>query len=214
MKNKKIGIYLAGSIKKGHENSQESFWTEEDMDCLRKNFRECEVIFLNPAFRMDDLADQHFVFGRDMTQVFCSHIVFVDARDRRGLGVGAEMMWAKMNHIPVVTWSPKNSHYNKEKTTILGVEVNDFIHPFVYGLSDKVVETLEEGVLWIEKMLSDPSIEIKDIKHIHASMEYYQKNQLPIDLPMREILSCEALNARLARPLAEADAHLSGVIMS
>ena len=44
MKNKKIGIYLAGSIKKGHENSQESFWTEEDMDCLRKNFRECEVI--------------------------------------------------------------------------------------------------------------------------------------------------------------------------
>jgi hypothetical protein len=200
---KKIGIYLAGSIKKGHENPQESFWTEEDMACLQRSFLQHEVIFLNPAFRMDNLADQHSVFGRDMTQVFCSHVVFVDARDRRGLGVGAEMMWAKLNEIPVVTWSPKNSHYNKTKTTILGKEVDHFIHPFVHGLSDKIVETLEEGALWIEQILSDPSIEIKGIRHIHASMEYYQENQLPIDFPMREILSCDALNARLTRPLIE-----------
>lgn len=199
---KKIGIYLAGSIKKGHENPQESFWTDDDIACLQKSFSQCEVIFLNPAFRMDNLADQHSVFGRDMTQVFCSHVVFVDARDRRGLGVGAEMMWAKMNNIPVVTWSPKDSHYNKTKTTILGIEVDHFIHPFVHGLSDKIVGTLEEGALWIEKILSDPSIEIKGIKHIHASMEYYQENQLSVDLPMREILSCDALNTRLARPLA------------
>lgn len=172
------------------------------MAVLRKSFQEHEVIFLNPAFRMDNLADQLSVFGRDMTQVFCSHVVFVDARDRRGLGVGAEMMWAKINNIPVVTWSPKDSHYNKTKTTILGVEIDHFIHPFVYGLSDRVVTTLEEGALWIEQMLSDPTIEIKGIKHILASMEYYQENQLPVDLPMREILSCEALNARLSSPLA------------
>ncbi|HEV8051367.1 MAG TPA: hypothetical protein VGP47_02650 [Parachlamydiaceae bacterium] len=200
---KKIGIYLAGSIKKGHENPQESFWTEDDIACLQKSFSEYEVIFLNPAFRMDNLADQHSVFGRDMTQVFCSHVVFVDARDRRGLGVGAEMMWAKMNNIPVVTWSPKDSHYSKSKTTILAVEIKDFIHPFVHGLSDKIVETLEEGALWIEKILSNPSIEIKGIEHIHASMKYYQENQLPVDLPMREILSCDALNTRLVRPLAK-----------
>ncbi|MBP9777520.1 MAG: hypothetical protein KBD36_06765, partial [Alphaproteobacteria bacterium] len=73
---KKIGIYLAGSIKKGHENAQESFWTEDDIALLRQSFQETEVIFLNPAFRMDDLRDQHSVFGRDMTQVFCSHVVF------------------------------------------------------------------------------------------------------------------------------------------
>lgn len=200
---KKIGIYLAGSIKKGHESKHESFWTENDMLCLQKGFSNYEVIFLNPAFRMDNLSDQHSVFGRDMTQVFCSHVVFVDARQKRGLGVGAEMMWAKMNNIPVITWSPKDSHYSKTQTTILGVEVKDFIHPFVYGLSDKIVETLHDGATWIERMLSDPSIEIKGIKHIHASMEYYQENQLPVDLPMREILKCEELNTRLARPLAE-----------
>lgn len=203
MTNKKIGIYLAGSIKKGHENPQESFWTEDDIALIRDSFLKYEVIFLNPAFRMDNLSDQHSVFGRDMTQVFCSHVVFVDARDRRGLGVGAEMMWAKMNKIPVVTWAPKDSHYNKTKTSILEVEVEDYIHPFVYGLSDKIIDRLEEGVLWIEKILCDPFIEIKGLKHIQAAMQYYQESQLPIDLPMLEILNCETFNERLNRPLAE-----------
>lgn len=200
--NKKVGIYLAGSIKKGHENPHESFWTEKDMDLLQKSFRELRAIFLNPAFRMDNLADQHSIFGRDMTQVFCSHVVFVDARDRRGLGVGAEMMWAKLHKIPVVTWAPKDSHYNKTKATILGVEVDHFIHPFVYGLSDKIVETLPEGAEWIEHMLSDLSVEIKGPEHIRQAMEYYQKEQLSVDLPMREILSDEIFQDRLARPIS------------
>lgn len=65
----KIGIYLAGSIKKGHENPQESFWTESDIALIRDSFQKYEVVFLNPAFRMDNLGDQHSVFGRDMTQV-------------------------------------------------------------------------------------------------------------------------------------------------
>lgn len=103
----KIAIYLAGSIKKGHEKSDESYWTEEDKIFLKKHLNHYEVSFLNPAFRTDDLSHQRSVFGRDMLQVFSSNIVFVDARDRRGLGVGAEMMWAKVNAIPVVTWAPK-----------------------------------------------------------------------------------------------------------
>lgn len=205
--NKKIGIYLAGSIKKGHENPHESFWTENDMTFLRSCFQEYEVVFLNPAFRKDNLADQHSVFGRDMTQVFCCHVVFVDARDRRGLGVGAEMMWAKINKIPVVTWAPKNSHYHKTNATILGIDVDNFIHPFVYGLSDEIVENLEEGAVWIENMLSNPMLEIKGIEHIRDAMEYYQETQLPIDLPMRDILSCDVLQARLTRPLTQVSIH-------
>ena len=33
----KIAIYLAGSIKKGHEKSAEFFWTGEDMTLLKKS---------------------------------------------------------------------------------------------------------------------------------------------------------------------------------
>lgn len=197
MTKQRIAIYLAGSIKKAHENPNESFWTEEDLALLRKGLSQYEVVFLNPAFRTDDLSDQHSVFGRDMLQVASSDIVFVDARDRRGLGVGAEMMWAKFHQIPVVTWAPKNSHYHKSHTTVLGVAVADFIHPFVKALSDQIVEDLMKGAQWIEKTLSS-SAEIKGIASIHAAIHYYKVNQLHKDTPMQELLIAgDALTKRI-----------------
>lgn len=196
----KIAIYLAGTIKKGHENSKESFWTEEDITYLKENLSEYEVSFLNPAFRTDDLSDERSVFGRDMTQIFSSHIVFVDARDRRGLGVGAEMMWAKLNKIPVLVWAPRNTHYHKEEADILGVSVKNYIHPFVESLSDGIVENLEEGAKWIYKVLSNPSLTIKGIEDIGAAMQHYKDSQLHRDEPMKEmILANKELEKRIYR---------------
>src|SRR5579872_2699636 len=97
-----IAIYLAGSIQKGHETN-DLYWTRSDLETIEEALSDYNVKFLNPALRSDDLSDQQSVFGRDMLQVYCSDVVFVDARDRRGIGVGAEMMWAKMNQIPVLT---------------------------------------------------------------------------------------------------------------
>lgn len=197
---RKISIYLAGTIKKGHERSEETYWTKEDIDFIRKSLKGHEVSFLNPAFRADDLSDQLSVFGRDMLQVFSSNFVFVDARDRRGLGVGAEMMWAKINKIPVITWAPKNTHYNKEHTTILNVPVQNFIHPFVESLSDKIVETLSEGAQWINESLLNPSQEIKGIEFIGSAIQHYKNNQLHNDHPMKELISSnEELSARIQR---------------
>ncbi len=125
------------------------------------------------------------MFGRDILQISSSHVVFVDARDRRGLGVGAEMMWSKVNKIPVVTWAPKNSHYNKSQTTILGITVHDFIHPFVNALSDHVVETITQGASWIKQIILNPSsIAIKGIEHINSAIEHYKTTQLHKDSSM------------------------------
>lgn len=196
----KIAIYLAGSIKKDHEKSEESFWTDEDMDCIKIALYNYEISFLNPAFRTDDLSDQRSVFGRDMLMVFSSNFVFVDARNRRGLGVGAEMMWSKVNKIPLITWAPKNSHYNKDKATILDVPVANFIHPFVESLSDKVVENLEEGAKWIHFVTSNPTVEIKGIQSIGSAMQHYKDSQLHRDRPMRELISSsEELEKRMHR---------------
>lgn len=197
----KIAIYLAGSIQKGHENVNESYWSSSEMSLLKDKLNTYEIIFLNPGFRTDDLSDQFSVFGRDMLQVFSSDIVFVDARNRRGLGVGAEMMWAKINNIPVVTWTPKNSHYHKEQTTVLGREVSNFIHPFVESLSDKIVENLTEGALWIAQVMSNPNIEIKGISHIGAAMQHYRDRQLHLDQPMKDLIATShELGNRMQRP--------------
>lgn len=197
---RKIAIYLAGTIKKGHETPNESYWTDEDMSIIRANLKECDVSFLNPAYRTDDLSDQLSVFGRDMLQVFSSNIVFVDARERRGLGVGAEMMWAKVNNIPVVTWAPRNSHYHKDHATILGLSVAHYVHPFVEALSDKIVNTVAEGSQWIHDLISNPATEIKGLQHIGLAMQHYKDSQLQHDHPMKEMMaSCEELKRRMQR---------------
>jgi hypothetical protein len=186
---KKIAIYLAGTIQKGHEKSDESFWSNEDMNILRENLAGYEVLFLNPAFRSDDLSDQVSVFGRDMLQVFSCNLVLVDARNRRGLGVGAEMMWAKMNQIPVLTWAPKNSHYHKDQATILGVPVANYIHPFVESLSDKVVENLIEATQWVKFFVSHPEAEAKGVQFIRSAIRHYKDHQLHHDQPMNELFN-------------------------
>ncbi len=195
----KIAIYLAGSIKKGHERADESFWTDEDILLLKKSLAEYEVSFLNPAFRSDNLSDQRSVFGRDMTQVYCSDVVFVDARDRRGLGVGAEMMWAKFHKIPIVTLAPKDSHYNKSKTTLLGMVVENWVHPFVASLSDAIVENLIDGAVCIRRFIGGSVPEVRDIEYIESAMRYYRDSQLPHDGPMKALLEANnQLHKRVA----------------
>ncbi len=197
-----ISLYLAGSIKKGHERQDETYWTEADMDLIRHSFSGAKVSFLNPALRSDDLSDELSVFGRDMVQVFCSDAVFVDARDRRGLGVGAEMMWAKVHKIPVISWAPKETHYHKSKTTLLGVPVENFIHPFVKALSDFVAENLDEACLFLSRALTDLAFQAKGLDSIAAAMRYYKETQLSADLPMRQLMAGnEALSSRIVSAL-------------
>lgn len=211
----KISIYLAGSIKKEHEKANESFWTDYDMAFLTKELPEFKLSFLNPASRLDDLSDQQSVFGRDMTQVFCSDIVFVDARDRRGLGVGAEMMWAKFHKIPIITLAPKGSHYNKSKTTLLDIPVENWIHPFVESLSDAIVENLSEGALWIKRFVSDTALQIKDVEYIQSTMQYYRDTQLPCDEPMNILIEAnQKLQDRIwgsKREITECALHLEPI---
>ncbi len=195
---KDISLYLAGKIQKAHENPNETYWTEIEQDILRRALASFNVHFLNPAIRSDDLSDQRSVFGRDMIQVASADAVFVDARDRRGLGVGAEMMWAKMHSIPVITLSPLGSHYHKSSTSLLGVEVESWRHPFIEGLSDAIVETLEEGAQLLINMFNEDSPEIKGPSWIHEAMSYYLETQFPSDAPMIDLAkSCPELNARL-----------------
>jgi hypothetical protein len=195
MKNK-IAIYLAGAIQKGHE-TDEKFWTEAHIRALHEGLKPYEVSILNPAYRSDDLSDPLSIFGRDMLQVFSSDFVFLDARDRRGLGVGAEMMWAKLHHIPLVIWAPNNTHYNKSHASILGVDVKDYVHPFVSSLGDKIVHTLEEGIQWIKQVKSNPEIQIKGLDSIENAMLHYRSTQLAHDQPMLDLMQAnQTLHSR------------------
>jgi len=193
-----LTFYLAGKIQKAHEAPNEAYWSETELNALRKAMAPSTLHFLNPAIRGDDLSDQKSVFGRDLMQVASADIVLVDARDRRGLGVGAEMMWAKQNRQPVIAWAPRGSHYYHSNTTVLGVAVEEWIHPFVEGLSDVIVESMDEAAAWIQAHHPlDPST-IKGPEWLQEVMQYYFSRQFARDEPMQDLAKASpVLAARL-----------------
>lgn len=181
-------IYLAGNIKKGKEDENELTWTQEEMEMLQKLVSSTKLIFLNPASRSDDLSDQKSVFGRDLFQVFSSHLVFVDARGKRGLGVGAEMMFAKMNRIPVMAWMPEKSHYHRDYIYLLGQHVNSWIHPFVFNLSDYLAPDLQKAAHWINHFLIPGKATIKGPEAMNETMSHYLTSQLEQDKGLYEMV--------------------------
>lgn len=187
MTKQRIAIYLAGTIKKRHEQTNDSCWTDVHMQELSDALPQYKLLFLNPAFRTDDMTDHQSVFGRDMTQVFCSDFVLADVRERRGLGVGAEMMWAKVHRIPLICWAPDESHYNCRDTTILDCPVEHYIHPFVACLSDHIAPDLADAAAWMAAVASGKHDTIKDLDHVSHMMRHYRHTQFPRDLPMQEL---------------------------
>ncbi|MCE5315744.1 MAG: hypothetical protein LLG04_00070 [Parachlamydia sp.] len=179
---KTLPIYLAGNIRKGKEEDHLEVWTEEHQQLLQRLLPHVTLNFLDPACRTDDLSDQVSVFGRDLYQVSSSKLVLVDARSKRGLGVGAEMMFAKVHRIPVAVWLPEESHYKRNRIELLGKEVADWIHPFIFNLSDYVAPTLEDAARWIKENLLLGKVVVKGLECAQEAISHYCTTQTEISL--------------------------------
>jgi len=183
-----IAIYLAGSITKGHEQMGKDTWLDEHREVIRERLSDFNVILLDPAIRGDDLNDARSTFGRDLFMVSTADIVLVDVRGKRGIGVGAEMMWAKCKKVPLIAWAPDGTHYNCKDTSILGVRVESYVHPFVEALPDARVQSLEEACTLIRDYMTGKR-EVKGEQSVFDAIEYYLETQLENDTVMQEHLS-------------------------
>lgn len=152
-----LRVYLSGSIRKGSDDtrSSDNFWTADDEALiLSKGGQRIEL--LNPA--KTDIRRQDFGlnFGCDLYLVSISDIVLVDARKEKGIGIGAEMMFAVQRGIPVITWAPPETHYRRsEVPNVFGENLKDWTHPFIFGLSDYVVDSLADAIELIRKASPD-----------------------------------------------------------
>lgn len=185
---KPVAIYLSGSIRKGEKDREKICWEKEDKDFIRNELEGTEVVFLDPQERGDQLSDALSVFGRDMTQVINSDFVLVDGRQKRGIGVGVEMLAAKINGIPVISVVPKNTHYHRDRLKYLGQDIRGFVHPAVFAMSDKIADDLAGAMEWIREHIKDP----KPVKGMHVledAMRRYRETQLDRDRGMKDFLS-------------------------
>lgn len=203
--NEIIYVYLSGSIKKGKDDSRNSFWMDSDMEYLQSVLNPIKIIFLNPGIRSktDNVADGFSTFGHDLFQVYCSDVVLVDARDRRGIGIGIEMALAKNYNIPVLSLTERNSYYHKDKLEYLGHIVEPFIHPFIESLSDGVVLSLEEAALWLKDYKNASRNKIIDKEVFTNGMKHYLYNNLKKDPFMYDIITGDENKMKLVKSLPD-----------
>lgn len=150
-------IYLSGSIKKGARDGRdtEDFWTPENEATILNSIRP-EPRLLNPARSRIRRSDYHANYGCDLAMVESSSFVLVDLRRERGIGVGAELMFAQIKAIPVVAWSPLDTQYRRTFVEdVYGEDLHNWIHPFAFGLCDFLEETLEAACDRINSMIRD-----------------------------------------------------------
>ncbi len=185
MNDKTIKIYLCGSIPKGKEDESKSYYwgPKEERAILTAFGPEWKVQLFNPATVGLDRSDAFSNFGGDMYLVRASDFIFVDARDKRGIGIGGEMFAAKYFSKPVVCLLPKGSHYRRDFVEDLcGENVANWIHPFITGLSDFVAESIPEAVFWMAAFAEKP-VQVKGMEVVDDSIRYFiAKQQRPLKM--------------------------------
>jgi len=197
-------IYLSGSIRKGPEDARASFWAMEDICRLEKMLLPEIAVFLDPAVRADDVNDPVSVFGHDLVQVYCSDLLLLDARDRRGLGVGVEMAFAVQHEIPVVVLGKCHSHYFKDSLEYLGQTVSPFVHPFIYSLASYIGYSLDDVAEFIRTNVDSAASRQPPMTPLFLSaMRSYIARSFSQDYPMIDVVRRSRRARERLRSLAD-----------
>lgn len=143
--NEGLRIYLCGSVKKGvgDDRTQNEFWCPEHEEKIHSCVS-AKVTLLNPSKTNIQRSDYFLNFGCDMQLVASSDFLIADLRSGKGIGVGAELMFAHQSRIPVISWLPEKSHYRRDLSDVFGEDLENWIHPFAFSLSDHIEVSLED----------------------------------------------------------------------
>jgi hypothetical protein len=170
-----VKLYLSGGVKKD-SNYRKVCWSGEDMETIRRVLGG-GVEFLDPQ-RNPERPDPFAAFGLDLRDVREADIIVVDGREKRGIGVGAEMLAAKLWGKPVVAIAPRNGHYRRDRLDHFGQEIENWEHPFLFSLSDAVVESVEEAAGWVRGFLDKP-VPVKDSSVLDEAIGYFISKRRP-----------------------------------
>jgi hypothetical protein len=196
-----LSIYCSGSIKKGPDDDTGPLWGDEERASVQAGAGQ-PVVFLNPDDPIIDPGntlgqfgrDMYHVdpgntlgqFGRDMYQVMIATAVVVDARVRRGIGVGVEMAAAGILGTPVIVVAPKNSQYRKDSLHYRGVSVTDYVHPHVAVIAWAVVDDFESAGQELAGLPRSVPADHELPVWLSQALAEYSHVILPCDQPMLE----------------------------
>lgn len=185
-----LSVYCSGSIMKGASDEKKLCWSDAERSHVSKGASPHDVIYLNPDDPITDPGNTLGQFGRDMYQVMVATAIIVDARERRGLGIGVEMAAAATFGTPVIVVAPRNSKYRSDRLEYRGAIVHDYVHPHVGALANAVVDDFVAAGETLAQLLHDKRQ--KDKEHMPSwldrAINEYVNNVLPGDAPMVKAL--------------------------
>lgn len=190
-----FSIYCSGSIAKGPSDEKKLCWTDSERAAVSRGAMPNLVVFLNPDDPITDPSNLLGQFGRDMYQVMLATAVVVDARERRGVGIGVEMAAASALGTPVIVVAPPNSRYRSSTLEYRGAVVNDYVHPHVYSLATQIVDTFEDAGRALLQLSTAPNRRDSVPPWLERAILEYETNVLDSDPPMLAAMRQLALHA-------------------
>jgi hypothetical protein len=184
-----ITVYCSGSIQKGVSDSGKLCWTDVEREAVAKGAAPAIVRFLNPDDPIRDPGDVEASFGRDLYQVQFADAVLVDGRERRGIGIGIEMLASRILGSALVAIVPRNTYYRMDSVTYRGATVSDYVHPHVAALADAVVSTFEEAGAWLRQHHHELNAAKSSIDRMYQGIRAYEERLLPHDEPMLKLMN-------------------------
>jgi hypothetical protein len=144
-----VAVYCSGSVPKGHSQQRAFFWGPKEREDLARAASPAQIVFFDPTDPLSTFDNLVAVLGRDVFQIEHSDYVVIDARERRGIGIGVELALGVHYSRPVVVVAPPGSYYRSADLPLRGTVVNDYVHPHLAGLSHTVVDTFAAAGGWI-----------------------------------------------------------------
>lgn len=180
-------VYCSGSIQKGASDVRKICWTDREREAVASGAKPATIRFLNPDDPAKDLSDTTALFGRDMFQVRTADAVIVDARERRGIGIGIEMLASRLFGTLLVAVVPNDTHYRMSNVSYRGSTVSDYVHPHLAILADVIVGTFEEAGEWLRDSQTKP-VRPKGIDAVFDAISAYKERMLAHDEPMLRVV--------------------------
>lgn len=168
-------VYLSCTIRKGPTDTREPefFCGEEEIKRLLTPVTSASVTLLDPAKSGCRRNDIYANYGCDLHMIEISNVVVVDARKEKGVGVGAELMYACNCGKPVIAICPPESNYRRSLVEdVCGEDLRNWIHPFIQSLSSIVVDDFDAAGNTLEAMVSG-QLRLRPVPDPHNAVSHY-----------------------------------------
>jgi len=169
-------VVLLGSLPKGDDKRAEWVdWKKPFVEAIRKELPDVEFIH---GDSISDNVGAELVVGHDLAQVQAADVCVVDAAEKIGAGTAQEIVIAKYFSKPVVIMMPPDTHHRRSNVTFHGVEMEEWVHPFLKVGADYIANSIEDVAEWISSYAANPEqATVKDITAYTKAIEAYNSEQ-------------------------------------